>query len=218
MPHAALIFANGDINDGAMVQQALAHAHQPQVIAADGGARAALYFGYLPDLVIGDLDSLSAVEVSSLAAQGVTIQRHPAEKDETDLELALKVAVQQGATWLRIIGAVGDRADQTLANFYLLALPELAGRDVAFVAGKQAIRLLRAGEHQLSGAIGDTLSLLPLGGAVHGVRTDGLRYPLHDETLAFGPARGVSNVMQRDQVTVQLREGVLLVVHTVGRA
>jgi thiamine pyrophosphokinase len=213
-----LIFANGDINDGAMVRRAFKSAQMPQIIAADGGARAALYFDYLPHIVIGDLDSLSPAEVNALEAQGVHIQRYPAEKDETDLELALKYAATQGMTWLRIVGGIGDRLDQTLANMYLLALPELEGLDVAFVAGKQEIFLLRPGAHLLQGSAGDTLSLIPLGGAVHGITTERLLYPLRDETLAFGPARGVSNVMQAETAGLRLREGVLLVIHTVGRA
>lgn len=213
-----LIFANGDINDGAMVRRALAAATEPTIVAADGGARAALYFGYLPHLVIGDLDSLSAVEIQNLTARGVELRRYPPEKDETDLELALRYAAEQRADHVRIVGGIGDRLDQTLANMYLLALPELTGLDVTFVAGKQEIWLLHSGTHTIEGSPGDTLSLIPLGGAVEGVSTDGLYYPLRDETLAFGPARGVSNVMQHDQAQVSLREGVLLVIHTVGRA
>lgn len=213
-----LIFANGDINDGAMVRRALAAATEPTIVAADGGARAALYFGYLPHLVIGDLDSLSAVEIQNLTARGVELRRFPPEKDETDLELALRYAAEQRADHVRIVGGIGDRLDQTLANMYLLALPELTGLDVAFVAGKQEIWLLHSGSHTIMGSPGDTVSLIPLGGAVEGVSTDGLYYPLRDETLAFGPARGVSNVMQHDQAQVSLREGVLLVIHTVGRA
>ncbi|HEX2618757.1 MAG TPA: thiamine diphosphokinase [Phototrophicaceae bacterium] len=213
-----LIFANGDVNDGPMVRKSLKALHHPLVVAADGGARAALYFGYLPKLVIGDLDSLSGVEVHNLRTQGVEIRRYPAEKNETDLELALLYSAEAEADQVRIVGGVGDRLDQTIANMYLLALPELAGRDVAFVAGRQVMFLLRPGEHDISGAPGDTISLIPLGGEVKGIRTEGLYYPLKDETLAFGPARGVSNVLNQEQAKITLREGVLLIVHTVGRA
>lgn len=213
-----LLFANGDINDGAMVRRAFGIGQNAHIIAADGGALAALYFDFLPHVVIGDLDSLSAVEVNTLEKQGVEIIRYPSEKDETDLELALKYAATQDIEWLRIVGGIGDRFDQTIANVYLLALPELAGRDVALVAGKQEIFLLRPGTHTIQGDAGDTLSLIPLGGVVHGIQTEGLYYPLRNETLNFGPARGVSNVMQQPQVQVSLIEGVLLVTHTVGRA
>jgi thiamine pyrophosphokinase len=216
----ALIFANGDINDGEMVARALATARGQStlVVAADGGARVAAHFGLNIDAVIGDMDSLDEEEVSSVAARGAQIHRFPQEKNETDLELALAWAVRRGARWLRIVGAVGDRLDQTLANIYLLALPVLRGCDARMVAGKQEAWLAMPGEHLIEGAQGDTVSLIPLSGPARGVRTEQLYYPLNDEDLFFGPARGVSNLMAGAQARVTLRDGVLLVVHTVGRA
>jgi thiamine pyrophosphokinase len=214
----ALIFANGDIDDGAMVERALAHAPDALIVAADGGARVAAHYGLTPGAVIGDMDSLSADELAALAASGTQMLRYPAEKDETDLELALLWAVERGADWLRVIGATGGRLDQILSNIYLMALPALAGRDAQLVAGKQAAWLAHAGTTEIFGAPGDTISLIPLSGIVRGVRTDALYYPLRDEDLFFGPARGVSNVMTGEHAAVSLREGVLLVVHTIGRA
>lgn len=218
----ALIFANGDVNDGPMVQRVLTQAdfstHPPLVIAADGGARVARYFGVKLDRVIGDLDSLSANDANLLRAGGVNIDKYPADKNETDLELCLLWAAQQGVNWIRIIGGIGDRLDQTLGNVYLLALPALKDCDAALVAGRQETRLLRPGEHIIRGAAGDTISLLPVGGDAHGIRTDGLYFPLRDETLYFGPARGVSNTLNVAEGRVSLREGLLLLVHTVGRA
>lgn len=214
----ALIFANGDVNDGEMVRRALDAAHAALILAADGGAHVAGYFGLLPSVVIGDMDSLSEVEIAALQKRGAQVMRHPAEKAETDLELALRYAAGQGASWIRVVGGVGDRFDQTMGNVLLLALPELVDTDVRLVAGKQAIWLMRPGTHQIEGAAGDTLSLLPLGGDASGIRTDRLYYPLRDETLHFGPARGISNVMIESQAGVTFATGMLLAVHTVGRA
>lgn len=213
-----LIFANGERADGPMTQRALAAAPDARIVAADGGARVAQSFGLPVHVVIGDMDSLEAAELSALAEQGAAVHRYPEEKDETDLELALKWAAAQGAGWIRILGAVGNRLDQTLSNVYLLALPELQGRDVRLVAGRQETWLLRPGAWPISGAAGDTISLIPLNGAAQGVRTGGLYYPLRGETLAFGPARGISNVMQADRALVEVQEGFLLVIHTLGRA
>lgn len=215
---AYLIFANGEPNDGVMVQRALAARQRVHVVAVDGGARVARYFGCRIQTLIGDLDSLPAHEVQRLSDEGVQVLRFPPEKDETDLELALNWAAGQGAQWLRIIGGIGGRFDQMLANVYLLALPALIGRDVELVAGRQALRLLRPGEWPIHGQADDTISLIPLGGPAQGVRTQGLKYPLRDETLSFGPARGVSNVLLGAQGLLSLREGLLLLVHTVGRA
>lgn len=212
----ALIFANGEIVDGAMVDEALAATSDALIVAADGGARVARHYGRVPRTVIGDLDSLAQEELDALT--GAQIIRHPAEKDETDLELALLWAAEQGADWLRVIGGTGGRIDQTMSNIYLLALPILEGRDVKLVAGKEAIWLARPGTTRIVGAVGDTVSLIPLNGTVRGVRTEQMYYPLNDEDLVFGPARGVSNVMTAAESVVTVRAGVLLVVHTIGRA
>lgn len=213
----AIVFANGDYLDGPMVRRALATPSQ-WIIAADGGARAAAYYDCVPDVVIGDFDSLTDDEQRALEAQGVALLRHPPEKNETDLELALKWAAAQGADCICVAGGLGDRLDQTMANVYLLALPELKDIDVELVAGRQATRLLHAGQHEIRGAPEDTVSLLPLGGDVRGITTDGLYYPLTDETLTFGPARGVSNVLIGESARVRFTSGLLLLVHTIGRA
>lgn len=217
MTTRSLIFANGDINDGQMVQRAISFAPDSLIIAADGGARVAAHFGLSIDAVIGDMDSLSEAEIATLAAEA-EILRYPEAKNETDLELALTYAVERGARWIRILGGVGDRLDQTLSNVYLMALPILQDCDVRMVAGKQETWLIGAGTHEIEGAAGDTVSLIPLTGTVRGVQTDGLHYPLRDEDLLFGPARGVSNVMNGEHASVTVRDGVLLVVHTLGRA
>ncbi len=217
-PLKTLIFANGDAGDGPAVRIALAQASDAWCIAADGGARQAHYFGFPPHTVIGDMDSLDADEIEALTAAGASIQRYPPEKDETDLELALRLAAESGARWIRIIGAIGDRLDQTLGNIYLLALPDLRGLNVRIAAGKQQAWLLYPGETTIEGAEGDTLSLIPVNGAAKSVRTQGLYYPLRGETLAFGPARGISNMLTAARASVSLASGVLLAIHTIGKA
>lgn len=212
----ALVFANGDLNDGIAVQTALAHADHAQIIAADGGAQLALACGCVPDVVIGDMDSLPPEILAELQTRGAMIVRHPPAKDETDLELTLLYAVHSGAEWIRILGAVGSRIDQTLANIYLLTLGGLHNRDVRIVSGKQTFWLAEPGTHDLYGTAGDTLSLIPLTGDVTNIRTEALDYPLRGETLQFGPARGVSNVFSGTSARVTFDSGLLLVVHTAG--
>lgn len=208
----ALIFANGDLNDGPAVRRALA---QPRlVIAADGGAEHAVQLGLSVALVVGDMDSISSATLTNLEQSGAEIQRHPPAKNETDLELALLAAVEHNAESIRVIGALGGRLDHMLANIYLLNLPRLAGRDVRFVAGTQTTWLLSPGEYGLPGDLNDLISLIPLTDAVEGITTRGLLYPLRDETLKFGPARGISNVICEASPSVRFRAGKLIVVHT----
>jgi thiamine pyrophosphokinase len=217
--HRALIVASGDPVIGPAVDAALKMAQAGAlIIAADGGADVALALGLQPHLVIGDLDSIRPTTLESLEAQGASIQRFAADKNETDLELALLAAVERGANWIRVIAATGNRLDQTIANIYLLALPALARLDVRLVAGKQSSWLLVPGTYPLPGAIGDTISLIPFGDNATGISTIGLKYPLHHETLYFGAARGVSNMIIATDAYITFNAGKLLVVHTSGRA
>jgi thiamine pyrophosphokinase len=217
-PLKILIFANGELGDGVLVRQVLAAAPDAVVVAADGGLRVARFYGRQVHTLIGDMDSLADGDVTALTEQGALVQRYPPEKDETDLELALKWAARQQATWIRVLGAIGGRLDQTLSNVYLLALPELTGRDARLVAGQQEAWLIHPGESVIHGAAGDTVSLIPISGLVRGVTTANLYYPLRGEMLSFGPARGISNVMQADTARVWTQDGILLVIHTLGRA
>ncbi|MDE2859568.1 MAG: thiamine diphosphokinase [Chloroflexota bacterium] len=213
-----LLFANGVANDGTMVRRALEGAGSAHILCADGGALNALKFGLAPQTIIGDLDSLNATQVEEFRAAGAKILRFPTEKDETDLELALRWSVDKGANAIVIAGALGGRFDQTLANVHLLALADLQDIQIELVDGEQRIRLLRPGTHRIDGRSGDTVSLIPLGGKAGGISTSGLQYPLRDESLALGPARGISNVMLCDSASLDLGSGLLLVIHTCGRA
>jgi thiamine pyrophosphokinase len=216
MPKHCLILANGDLNPGPAVQQALQDSGP--VIAADGGAEFAAALGLAVDLLIGDMDSVSPQTLARLQMAGTEVRRFPVDKNETDLELALLAALADGAESIRILGGVGGRLDQTLANIYLLNLPALAALDVRLVSGAQSLCLMRPGDYAIEGQIGDTISLIPLGGPVEGISTQGLRYPLQDETLAFGPARGVSNRISQLPARLQTRSGILLFIQTQGEA
>jgi thiamine pyrophosphokinase len=185
------------------------------LIAADGGALPLLRAGIMPHVTIGDMDSISAAGLAELQAHGVTLRRFPREKDETDLELALLHAAECGATAIDILGALGGRWDHTLANVALLALPELHARHARLLADGQTLFLVRD-RAVLEGQAGDTVSLLPLAGAAHGVSTSGLEYPLDNAILNYERARGVSNVLLDPPGHVSLREGLLLVVQHAG--
>jgi thiamine pyrophosphokinase len=184
------------------------------IIGADGGAARALGWGLVPHLVIGDMDSLADADQAALAAQGCRLVVHPRSKDETDLELAMIYAAQQGADEIIVLGALGKRLDHTLANILLLALPGLAGAAVRIVQGRLEVRLLRSGEvATLEGEPGDLVSLLPLGGEAHGVTTAGLAWPLQGESLHFGFTRGISNEMVAPRAEIRVDSGCLVIVH-----
>jgi len=185
------------------------------LIGADGGAAQALARGLVPHLVIGDMDSLPGEAQAALEAQGSQFVVHPRAKDETDLELALTYATQQGAQEIIVLGALGSRLDHTLANVLLLALPRLDGVVVRIASDRQEAFLIRGGgEATLEGESGDLVSLLPLGGDARGVTASGLAWPLEGDTLRFGFSRGVSNEITAPMVRIEVQEGYLLVVHS----
>ena len=183
------------------------------LICADGGADAALAAGLRPDLVVGDMDSITPVMHARLLAEGVRLLQHPPEKDQTDMELAIEQALLYAPTRLTILGALGGaRLDHTVGNLLLLAQPSLRDIDVRMeTATSEALAVWRLRE--LSGAVGEYVSLLPLTPQVEGIHTAGLRYPLHGEALVQGFARGVSNELTADRATIRVASGCLLVLH-----
>lgn len=209
----AVIAVNGVIENYAAVAKLLRA--DDHLIGADGGALHLLALGRTPHVVVGDLDSLPADVVDALGAQGVHFERHRREKDQTDLELAIERALADGADEVLLIGALGGRLDQTLANLLIVAQRAWPA-PVRIIEGEQAAEVLRGPETlEVHGLPGDTVSLIPLGAAVEGITYTGLRYPLEDATLPFGSTRGVSNELLDSVATVTIRAGVALVIHTV---
>jgi len=191
------------------------------VVAADGGAGLAAELGIVPDRWVGDGDSIAPDDLADLERRGVTILRASPDKDESDSELALLEAVRAGATEITVLGALGGRrVDHLLANVALLTHPALAGIPTRLVDNRTRVTLVDAGpgpasvRRDLTGRIGDVVSLLPWGGEVETVSTSGLRYPLMRERLLAGPARGLSNIRTDSGAWIEVRGGRLLVVES----
>jgi thiamine pyrophosphokinase len=200
-----VIFANGRMDWPFEIQ------NDDFIIAADGGARHCLERQIRPDIVIGDMDSLSASDIARLETDGAEIITFPARKDFTDLELALRKAQELDASEVLLLGALGARWDQTIAN--LLLPSAYATMCIRLLDGPQEISFLRGGEElELAGQPGDTVSLIPLAGDATGVATQNLEYPLNGDRLVFGGSRGVSNVLTAKSAKVSLQEGLLLCV------
>ncbi|MEI7556090.1 thiamine diphosphokinase [Candidatus Chlorohelix sp.] len=189
------------------------------LICADSAGEAALEWDLLPHWLVGDMDSIAPTVLRELKAQpSVKVDIHPAEKDETDLELAIERALSEGASAITIVGGVGGRLDHTLGNLYLLSMPSLARSKACarILSENEEIFLLRPDNSPLilEGKKGELVSLFPFNGAATGVYTENLYYPLRHETLYFGPSRGISNVMLFEKAEISLEEGCLLVIHT----
>jgi thiamine pyrophosphokinase len=204
-----VIFANGPLSDPQSVRAML----QPEdwLIAADGGALHCLALNIHPDVVIGDFDSLEQQALVTLRQAGSRLIPHDRHKDQTDLELALLHAQTRAPKEILILGAIGKRWDQTLANLLLPALSELTHVRIWFMDGHQKATVLHPGESiKIEAQPGDVVSLIPIRGPAHGVSTKGLEYPLEGETLEFGSTRGISNTMLEHSASVTIESGVLV--------
>jgi len=213
-PTTALVCVNGQATPELLASIPLSP--DSLLVAVDGGLRLALSLTdelRHPDYLIGDLDSVGAAALAQIEANGHTqIVRHPTEKNETDLELALELLSARGVDHVVLVGISGGRLDQVLGNMLLLA-----ARDWPFSIdfyGVDGTGHLLTPQRSWSAALapGSVVSLLPLSQLVSGITTTGLYYPLSDATLVFGSPRGLSNVIEASTSTVTLNSGKLLLI------
>lgn len=224
----AIIFVNGELHD----YDALAQLIQPDdyLIAADGGVKHCLAIHLTPHALIGDLDSVDPATVASLQQQGVTIERHPPDKNQTDLELALDhaLAVNHASTVNRssavanrrtlqeiiLVGGLGGRLDQMLGNVLILAQREWPLPLILIADNLRAQVVFPGMPLTLAATIGDTVSALPLSDQVTGITYTGMRYPLENHSLALGSTRGMSNEVVAVPATVEIASGRLLIIES----
>ncbi|TVR24951.1 MAG: thiamine diphosphokinase [Nitriliruptor sp.] len=186
------------------------------VIAADGGYDAAATLAVPVDVLVGDLDSVSPDGLATARAAGTRIERHPVDKDRTDLALALDAVVADGPAEVLLIGGHGGRLDHLLANVALLAAPEYGTLRISALLGEAVVTVLRDRRARLLGRPGELVSLLAMHGPAHGVTTTGLRFPLDHATLPVGSSLGVSNEFTGSHATVAVTDGVLVAVQPGG--
>jgi thiamine pyrophosphokinase len=181
------------------------------VVAADGGLEHARALGLDVTTVIGDFDSVTREALESAAAAGARVVRHPAEKDATDLELALEEALGRSPSRILVLAGDGGRLDHLLGVLLLLGSARYAAVRLDAEIGAASVHVIRD-ERELTGEPGDLLSLFALHGPAHGVWTEGLAYPLAGDTLEPGSTRGVSNVFAERTARVRVESGALLAV------
>ncbi len=205
----AVIFANGTLDPAPELDILIDQAEL--IIAADGGANHCNRLCITPDILLGDLDSIDPALLATYQNKNIAIHRHPRHKDATDLELALDLAVDKSARTIWLIGALGGRWDMSLANIMLAASDKYKNHKIFLLGQDCSMQILHPGKtNTITDRTEQKLSLLPLKGDVHGVTLTGFAYPLADQTLLFGSSRGVSNIMNSNQATVEHTEGILL--------
>lgn len=184
------------------------------LIGADSGARFLLAHGLKPDIAIGDFDSVSEEEMLSIqSSSGQTIACDPIDKDYTDTEMAVRLALDMQPSEIILLGALGTRFDHSLANVHLLALAIKQNVRASIIDEHNKITLI-AEELTLYGQHYPNVSLLPLTMHVKGITLTGFQYPLTDADLTIGQSLGISNVLVAAEGNIRVSEGLLLVIQS----
>jgi thiamine pyrophosphokinase len=211
MKKVVFIVSGGALDDPVFLREQAAKAAPAAVICADGGARHLDAAGIIPDLIVGDMDSLDAQRQAYYEAKGCRIVRHPRRKDETDTELALREAFRMEPAEVWIWGALGHRVDHALANISLLVQGKRKGIEVKLIDEWCEVFLIDR-RTVLEGEAGQTVSLFPFAGRVTGITLTGFEFPLTNAVMEIGRPYGVSNRLMAGQGIIELESGRLLAV------
>lgn len=200
--YPALVICNGDVLSRAEVSSLLNK--KPFIVCADGGANKARKLGITPDVIIGDLDSISASTKNFYS--GVRTIRVETQ-DNTDLEKALNYLLKRRCRSAIVIGALGGRPDHSYANFSILKKYHMRLK-LLFSDSSCDVQIL--GKHsRFDLPVGSVVSLMPLG-RCGGITTTGLEFPLTNESLELGVREGTSNKVIASPVVISVRKGSLL--------
>jgi len=211
MKRVVFVISGGEIADETVVRAGMAEGDPAAIVSADGGARHLHALGVIPDVVIGDMDSLAPDLQRFFAGKGSRIIRHPQRKDETDTQLALEYALDLKPDEVWVFGALGGRLDHTLANLSLLALGAERGIPIKIIDDWCEIFLV-TGRGGIEGKPGQTVSLFPFSGPVTGIDLEGFEYPLTNAAMEFGRPYGISNRLVGLSGTITVSSGQLLVI------
>jgi len=218
----ALLIANGQIEDPVILLEILINTYRLNdkflIVSVDGALKNCLQLKLIPDLVIGDMDSIckedkKILEISNPEALFITSH---CEKDESDTQLALEYLVKNNIKDIILIGALGKRIDHSLANLINISSQILEGAEIKIIDEKFEISVLRQSS-EIKGIIGNTLSIFSLTPYTYFINTVGLKYKLHEEKLMFCPIRGLSNTFEKDTIQLDFKDGILLLMKEIRK-
>ncbi len=208
----AVIFANGNLSNLSRAKEIIIS--QDYLICADGGVKHVFKLGLIPQIVIGDFDSISPSLLGQARLSPTTLIKYPRKKDKTDFELVIDYCLEKKFQEIIIFGILGNRIDHLMANIFLLTKVQTENKSIKIkiVEGRKEIYILNK-EIIINGQIGDEVSIIPVSEKLEGVATDGLEYELKNEVLFFGSTRGISNVLNKTAAKITLINGTALITH-----
>jgi thiamine pyrophosphokinase len=207
-----LIISGGYVED-AFLQTVIHKEQYTMIIAADNGLMAADRINLTLDFIVGDFDSVDRSVLERYRAVSTPIKTFPTEKDKTDTQIAIELAIMHNPSTIDIIGATGSRFDHVLANIHLLLLP-MQLNIVANIMDRNNKIYLTNKDFVIKkeDQFGDYISLLPFGDQVKGLTLKGFKYPLNGITLTSGNSLGISNEIVDTHGYVEVKEGTLIVI------
>ena len=206
-----VIFANGEADDLDFLGKIASEANY--IICCDGGAGFAAQLGLVPHLIVGDFDSLDADIKAYYENKDVTFAEFPIEKNATDLEIAVEMALLKSPAEIVILGGYGGRADHFLGNIQTLVMAAKADTKAIMVSpATKAFVIDKFAEIPRENY--NYISLVPLEAEVSGITTTGLKYPLRSDVLHIGTTVGISNEFVDSVATITVNGGLLLAICT----
>lgn len=203
-----IIIGNGEINNYDIIRE---YFDQAYIIACDGGVKHCRAMMIMPNIMVGDFDSANKEDAEFFENLGVLKEKFPVRKNETDMEIAINMAIDKNSTEIYIVGGLGRRFDHSLANVHILLRPVRLGIRTCLLDEHNIITLVED-SIDIVGEKGQTVSLIPLTTEVKGINTKNLDYTLTNATMEIGHSLGVSNVMTDDVATISVGEGVLILI------
>ncbi len=210
-----LIVSGGDINF-TLLKEYVSNHPDITIIAVDKGVEALFSLNILPNHIVGDLDSVSpSIKEKYTNNTNVVFHKYKPEKDYTDTDIAIKLAIKLNATSITILGALGKRMDHALANIHILNYALKANIPCKIVDEHNKIYLInKTTILKKLEVYGKYISLIPLTSTVSGLSLNGFKYPLSNYTLKYGKSLGVSNEIIEDVATIELKKGILIVIES----
>ncbi|WAW14225.1 thiamine diphosphokinase [Peptostreptococcus equinus] len=208
----ACLVLNGVITDYNKVSTILNDMKYDIIIGVDGGCNHLDKLNIVPNHMVGDMDSIDKEVLDKFINLGVNKKKYPEKKNETDTELAVLLACEEGAVLIDIYGALGGRIDHEIANVLLLKYIAKQNAYSRILSENEEIYLLENDELTIRGKKGNIVSTIPVGGNANGVTLCGLEYPLNEFDMEYSRPRGISNTMLEDVCHINVRDGSLLIV------
>jgi thiamine pyrophosphokinase len=181
------------------------------IIAADSGADCLYYYNIMPDLLLGDFDSIDKKILDFFKKSRCTIDVYPTEKDYTDTEIAVKKALSMKPDEIILLGCTGSRVDHLLGNIGMLKICMLNGVNASIKDENNNIRLIDTST-SLNGSVGEIFSLQAYGDEIIDLTIEGAKYPLNNYNLKIGESITISNEFARGIVDLKFKSGTLMII------